>query len=506
MKGFKFLQWSLLILGAMSIVARCAKTKVQEENGILLLNDKTFHITKDYENVLIHFHKSGSKKSQDVIPALEEVASILKVENPAVAIVRIDCAVSLKTKNYFRIDRYPTMIWLSKEVRKEYYGGRDTDDFLKWIRRRSSVSFAKITKLEEWTTLKEGDMAVAFFGDLNSAKGDVWKQFPAELGDIRLGHIVSEALAKSLNMDESHPIIAWNSDKMEEYVYGGNFDYLSVRNWVYDHTDHLVSSMSKMVSRRVFKTEKPALILLRSETGEASNKAEEIFRQSAEGLCKSFRCVITDIDADRHSKTLSFVLGLLPTDQPVFIIVKSGKEVRKYRFDAQDLTTGQLNKFSNDFFDGLLDPYYKSESSDTPLVADANGIINLVGAKFESFIKNRDSDVLVYFYTDRCERCHSSGPEIEAFARRLTGQSTIQVAAMDVMKNDPQGFTVSDLPVVLYWNKGNPDDDPKRMKGPIVEKSLEIFTKRQASQNFTLLPQDPEKKRPRGPRPGHEDL
>lgn len=117
-----------------------------------------------------------------------------------------------------------------------------------------------------------------------------------------------------------------------------------------------------------------------------------------------------------------------------------------------------FDKWLNEFLDGKLTPYLKSEP-----VPDNSGPLKTVVAKnFEEIVNDPTKDTLIEFYAPWCGHCKNLAPKYEELAEKMKDEPNLVIAKMDATANDvPAPYSVSGFPTIYFAPKGS-KDSPKQ--------------------------------------------
>ncbi|PIO28709.1 hypothetical protein AB205_0087120, partial [Aquarana catesbeiana] len=99
-----------------------------------------------------------------------------------------------------------------------------------------------------------------------------------------------------------------------------------------------------------------------------------------------------------------------------------------------------LDRFLQDYFDGKLKRYMKSE----PIPENNDGPVKVVVAEnFDELVNDDSKDVLIEFYAPWCGHCKNLEPKYKELGEKLAGDPNIVIAKMDATANDvPPHFEV----------------------------------------------------------------
>jgi len=159
---------------------------------------------------------------------------------------------------------------------------------------------------------------------------------------------------------------------------------------------------------------------------------------------------------------------------------------------ADEFSMDNLEKFVNDFLDGKVEPYLKSE----PVPEDNDGPVKVVvGKNFEEIVNDDSKDVLIEFYAPWCGHCKSLAPKYDELGEKLKGESSITIAKMDATANDvPSQYSVSGFPT-LYFAPSGSKNNPKRYEGGREVKDFIKYIAKEATNELSGYGRDGKKKK-----------
>merc|ERR1712004_752269 len=140
-------------------------------------------------------------------------------------------------------------------------------------------------------------------------------------------------------------------------------------------------------------------------------------------------------------------MGIETSSEDVNVVIWSEKG-EKFRMDPETtFNMDALEKFAQDYLDGKLEPYLKSEEPP----ADNSAPVKVVTAKtFNEIVNDPEKDVLIEFYAPWCGHCKSLAPKYDELGEKMAGEN-VDIVKMDATANDvPAGFDVRGFPT-LFW-------------------------------------------------------
>lgn len=150
------------------------------------------------------------------------------------------------------------------------------------------------------------------------------------------------------------------------------------------------------------------------------------------------------------------------------MLVHASSEVSKYQFTYSTITLENLNAFVNDFVNGKLSTFMKSE--EIPATND-EPVKVIVGKSFDDLVKNSTADVLVEFYAPWCGHCKTLAPIYDAVAKKLLVNKNIVLAKVDATANEVPGVAIRGFPTLKLFLNGK-KDSPVDFEGDRSEEGI----------------------------------
>ncbi len=123
-----------------------------------------------------------------------------------------------------------------------------------------------------------------------------------------------------------------------------------------------------------------------------------------------------------------------------------------------ELSPDTLLEFVNEFFNGNLQPYLRSEP--VPRKSKKTDLIQrVVGTTFEKFMYDSSKSSLIKLCMEEAHKCEDAEKHFYQIAMRYEGSKEVMLGEMNMALNDVPAGTVLDdeLPTYLFCDKGSKD-------------------------------------------------
>uniref|UniRef100_A0A8C4UUR6 Protein disulfide-isomerase n=2 Tax=Falco TaxID=8952 RepID=A0A8C4UUR6_FALTI len=486
---------ALLLLPLLAFAARAS--------DVVELSDADFEsgLAERPGLVLVEFFAPWCGHCKRLAPEYESAATRLK---GIVPLVKVDCTANSNTCNKYGVSGYPTLkIFRDGEEAGTYDGPRTADGIVSHLKKQAgpaSVALNSVAEFEKFIGDKDASV-VGFFGD---ASGDAYSEFMKAANNLRdnyrFAHTSEDQLVQKYEED-GEGIVLFRPPRLTN-----KFEDSSIK-----YTEDKITSgkIKKFIQENIFgicphMTEdnkdliqgKDLLVAYYDVDYEKNAKGSNYWRNRVMMIAKKF------LDAGHK---LSFAVASRKTfghelsefglessvgEAPVVAIrtAKGDKYVMQEEFSRDGKA---LERFLQDYFDGNLKKYLKSE----PVPESNDGPVKVVVAEnFDEIVNAEDKDVLIEFYAPWCGHCKNLEPKYKELGEKLSKDPNIIIAKMDATANDvPSPYEVRGFPTIYFAPAGK-KQSPKKYEGGREVSDFISYLKREATNTPVLQEEDKTKK------------
>uniref|UniRef100_A0A673ZFZ7 Protein disulfide-isomerase n=1 Tax=Salmo trutta TaxID=8032 RepID=A0A673ZFZ7_SALTR len=432
----------------------------------------------DHGMILVEFFAPWCGHCKRLAPEFEVAATRLK---GIVALAKVDCTVQNNVCQKYGVSGYPTLkIFKDGEDAGAYDGPRTADGIVSHLKKQAGPSSIEL-KTEADFTKYVGDRdasVVGFFADRGSpAQAEFLKSASALRESFRFAHtnsvegiILFRPARLSNKFEES--IIKFSEDK---------FTNAMIKKFIQDNIFGMCPHMTD--DNKDQMKDKDLLVAYYDVDYEKNPKGSNYWRNRVMKVAKSF------LD---QGKTLNFAvasknsfshdiseMGLDASSGELPVVGIRTAKGDKYVMAEEFSRDGKaLERFLQDYFDGKLKRYLKSE----PSPENNDGPVKTVVAEnFDAIVNNEEKDVLIEFYAPWCGHCKSLEPKWKELGEKLSSDPNIVIAKMDATANDvPSQYEVRGFPTIFFAPAGQ-KMSPKKYEGAREVSDFVSYLKREAT-------------------------
>lgn len=450
------------------------------------LNKNNFNefITKN-EYGLVIFYTDDCAACVTIIERLEKLSE--ELTNIKVSVAKINGERNIKILEEYQINDYPALKFFRNKVPEEYYGGREEDEIIGWL--KDQVAFP-VSVLEKSMVSKDGleslllknDVIYIFYGNKNSSEESIFidvanynrasgKFYQILKDDMEFGlskedfiNIFQSGVELDSVKSDSKNV---NSDSwiicLRRYENAIPFrGSPSVKKEVWDFVKaHQIPLFGEISSKNYVKYSEIEYDLIWLLVPMEPGKGEEsikpyvtLFTQISQEFSENYRVVW--LDTSEHSSHLNTVLLVEPEMLPTVAVAKS----RPYLLPPNTpIEYSTIKKFLHDIESNKIEPKLRSEP--IPLYHENESIIKIVGNNFNSMVlEDKKNDWLIILVTPFCQPCIDTEEIIRKLHDAISfgnSESKIKFGSFDISENDlpKDEFYSNSIPSIIFFNRND---------------------------------------------------
>lgn len=330
-------------------------------------------------------------------PEYEKAAKSLSDAGSKIKLAKVDATEEGELAEEFGVRGYPTLKFFRSGSPIEYNGGRQADDIVAWLNKKTGPPAKELETVEAAEELlKENQVVVVgFFKDRESEKAKAFLATANQIDEYPFAITSNEDVYKKYEASCGNVILFKQFDDGKA-VFDGEFTDENLKKFVAAQALPLVVEFNHDSAQRIFGGEIKShlLMFLSKEAGHI-----EKYVVPAKEISKKFRekILFVSINADEedHQRILEF-FGMKKEEVPSMRIIKLEEDMAKFKPEKDDLSADNIEAFVQKFLDGKLKQHLLSQ--ELPEDWDKTPVKTLVASNFDDVAFNKDKDVFVEFY------------------------------------------------------------------------------------------------------------
>lgn len=426
---------------------------IEEDNEVAVLtNDNFDEFLKNNDKVFVKFYAPWCGHCKSMAPAYTELAQDMKkVEGDThIAIAKVDATVHNELATRFGVQGFPTLkLFIGGNPIDYSSGSRDKDAMASWLKKKSGPSSSLITNAEELAAAQGNNLSVVML--VPEGEADALKAFlgvAAGYEAVPFYHTHDATLVADAGLTEAYSLAVFRSfDDGHKFLTGSAMlSAENIKTFIESHRFPAVMEFDQDAAERIFGSEASAMFFFDEDfESEGIAAFKEVAKNNAGKLIFS----ISKVSSGLGARLAEFV-GVTAADAPTARIVRFENQNLK-KFVVTDLTADGMNASLQNFLDGSLEEYYKSEA--IPETNDEPVKI-IVGNNFEDVVLKSDAYVLFEAYAPWCGHCKKLAPIYDELAAKVADKEDIIIAKMDATGNEYPGLEIKGFPTLIFYKKG----------------------------------------------------
>ncbi|XP_050314144.1 protein disulfide-isomerase A3 [Anthonomus grandis grandis] len=445
-----------------------ASVALAKEEDVLELTDADFdQKLAEHDTALVMFYAPWCGHCKRLKPEYAKAAEDLLANDPPVVLVKVDCTEGGKeTCNKNSVSGYPTLkIFRNGEVSQDYNGPREASGIVKYMKAQVGPASKEIKsweELEKFLSNQKESSIIGFFEKESDLKG-AFLQLANKLREkMQFAHSTFKDVLEKQGVKDGVFIFRAshlkNKFEPETVEYKGAAESAELNDFITNNFHGLVG-VRKSDNQRDFKN--PLVTVYYGVDYVKNPKGTNYWRNRVLKVAKEFEGKLNFAIASNAEFTHELnEFGIEGADAEKPRVAAKDAADKKYVL-RDEFSVDNLLAFVNDFLEGSLEPYIKSE----PIPETQEGsVITAVAKNFDEVVTNNGKDTLIEFYAPWCGHCKKLAPAYEELAEKLKDED-VAIVKMDATANDVTGpFDVRGFPTI-YWAPKDQKDKPVRYEG-----------------------------------------
>lgn len=443
--------FSLVILLFVNFIS----AEIKEDEGVLVLTKSNFkEALEKNEFVLVEFYAPWCGHCKALAPEYVKAAKILLEKDSTVKLGKVDATEESDLAEEHGVRGYPTLKFFRKGSPIDYSGGRQADDIVSWLLKKTGPAAKELNTVEDAEQfIKDNSVVVVgFFSNHETDEAKAFLSAANAIDDYPFAITSNEEVFKKYET-ECGKIILFKQFDEGKAVYDGKFDDESIKKFVNSQAMALVVDFNHDSAQKIFGGEIKShlLLFLSKEAGDFEKYAEP-----AKEIAKDFRekILFVSINADEedHGRILEF-FGMKKEEVPSMRIIQLQEDMAKFKPEKADLSVEAIKTFVQAFLDGKLKQHLLSQ--DLPEDWDKTPVKTLVSTNFDAVALDKNKDVLVEFYAPWCGHCKQLTPIYDQLGEKYKDSETVVIAKMDATANELEHTKIQSFPTIKLYKKGD---------------------------------------------------
>ncbi|CAG4946998.1 unnamed protein product [Parnassius apollo] len=445
-----------LIAVAIALLGAALGDEIPTEDNVLVLSKANFdNVVSTTDFILVEFYAPWCGHCKSLAPEYAKAATKLKEEESPIKLAKVDATQEQELAESYGVRGYPTLKFFKNGNPIDYSGGRQADDIVAWLKKKTGPPAIEITSVEQAKELIAAN-TVAVFGFFPDQATEKAKAFLAVAGlvDDQVFAIVSdEKIIDELEAQPEDVVLFKNFEEPRVKYEAESFNEDLFKTWVFVQSMPVIVEFSHETASKIFggQIKYHLLLFLSKKNGDFEKYMEEL-KPVAKNYRDRIMAVAIDTDEDDHQRILEF-FGMKKDEVPSARLIALEQDMAKYKPTSSELNANTIEEFVQSFFAGTLKQHLLSE--ELPEDWAAKPVKVLVATNFDEVVFDNTKTVLVEFYAPWCGHCKQLAPIYDKLGEHFEKDEDVIIAKMDATANELEHTKITSFPTIKLYTKDN---------------------------------------------------
>ncbi|XP_015122546.1 protein disulfide-isomerase [Diachasma alloeum] len=427
--------------------------EIEKEDEVLVIGKDNFEeALKNHEYILFEFYAPWCGHCKALAPEYAKAAQKLKEQGSDVKLAKVDATIESDLAEKHGVRGYPTLKFYRKGAMIEYNGGRQADDIIAWVTKKTGPPAKTLASVDEVKALREANsvVIVGFFKDPESDGAKIFIDV-ASADDAHVFGIVSNEDVFAEYKKTDGAVILFKDFDEGEAVFDDELTSEKLQKFITSNSLPIIVDFNQDTAQNIFGGEiKSHLLLFISKEAGHFEKYVESIKESAKKFRGEVLFVTINVDENDHERILEF-FGLKKDDAPDMRIINLEQDMTKYKPEKPELSAENVLEFVTAFVDGKLKRHLLTQT--LPEDWDKEPVKVLVGTNFADVAMDKSKKVLVEFYAPWCGHCKQLIPIYEKLGEKFKDSDDVVIAKMDATANELEEVKINSFPTIILYKK-----------------------------------------------------
>ncbi|XP_069359043.1 protein disulfide-isomerase [Maniola hyperantus] len=447
---------ALLLTVAIALLGATLGDEIPTEDNVLVLSKPNFDdVISSNDYVLVEFYAPWCGHCKSLAPEYAKAATKLLAEESPIKLAKVDATQEQDLAESYKVKGYPTLIFFKKGSTVDYSGGRQADDIVAWLKKKTGPPALEVASVEQAKELIAANPVIVFgfFPDQGSEKALAFLN-TASLVDDQVFAIVTDAkVIEELEAQPDDVVLFKNFEDPRVKYEGAEFNEDLLKTWVFVQSMPTIVEFSHETASKIFggQIKYHLLLFLSKKNGDFEKYLDEL-KPVAKTYRDKIMSVAIDTDEDDHQRILEF-FGMKKDEVPSARLIALEQDMAKYKPATNELSANVVEEFVQSFFAGTLKQHLLSE--DLPEDWSAKPVKVLVASNFDDVVFDSSKKVLVEFYAPWCGHCKQLVPIYDKLGEHFEKDEDVVIAKIDATANELEHTKVTSFPTIKLYTKDN---------------------------------------------------
>ncbi|PZC75730.1 hypothetical protein B5X24_HaOG205704 [Helicoverpa armigera] len=421
----------VILFTALALLGAALADEVPTEENVLVLSKSNFEGVISANNfILVEFYAPWCGHCKSLAPEYAKAATKLAEEESPIKLAKVDATQEQELAESYGVRGYPTLKFFRNGSPIDYTGGRQADDIITWLKKKTGPPALEVASAEQAKELIAANNVIifGFFSDQSTPKAKAFLGVASAVDDQVFAIVSDEKVIAELEAEDEDVTLFKNFEEPRVKFDGEKFDEDVFKTWVFVQSMPTIVEFSHETASKIFggQIKYHLLLFLSKKNGDFDKYTEEL-----KPVAKSYRdrvmSVAIDADEDEHQRILEF-FGMKKEEIPSARLIALEQDMAKYKPATDELSANSIEEFVQSFFAGTLKQHL-------------------------------------------CGHCKQLAPIYDKLGEHFEKDDDVIIAKMDATANELEHTKITSFPTIKLYTKDN------QVKDYNGERTLAAMTK-----------------------------
>ncbi|XP_041986904.1 protein disulfide-isomerase [Aricia agestis] len=441
---------------AIALLGTALGDDIPTEENVLVLSKSNFDsVVSSTDYILVEFYAPWCGHCKSLAPEYAKAATKLLEEESPIKLAKVDATQEQDLAELYKVKGYPTLIFFKNGNPIDYSGGRQADDIITWLKKKTGPPAVEVASAEQAKELIGANTVIVFgfFPDQSTEKAKAFLNIASLVDDQVFAIVTDEKVIEELEASPEDVVLYKNFEDPKVKYDAEAFNEDLFKTWVFVQSMPTIVEFSHETASKIFGGQiKYHLLLFLSKKGGHFEKYLDELKPVAKNYRDRIMSVAIDTDQDDHQRILEF-FGMKKEEVPSARLIALEQDMAKYKPESDELSANTVEEFIQAFFAGTLKQHLLSE--EVPEDWSAKPVKVLVAKNFDEVVFDTNKKVLVEFYAPWCGHCKQLAPIYDKLGEHFEKDDDVVIAKIDATANELEHTKITSFPTIKLYLKDN---------------------------------------------------
>ncbi|KPJ07294.1 Protein disulfide-isomerase [Papilio machaon] len=296
---------------AIALLGAAFADEIPTEDNVLVLSKANFeNVISTTDFILVEFYAPWCGHCKSLAPEYAKAATKLNEEESPIKLAKVDATQEQDLAESFGVRGYPTLKFFKNGNPVDYTGGRQADDIVAWLKKKTGPPAVEVTSAEQAKELIAANNVITFgfFPDQATEKAKAFLNVAGLVDDQVFALVSDEKLIEELEAESGDVVLFKNFEEPRVKYDAKEFNEDLFKTWVFVQSMPTIVEFSHETASKIFGGQiKYHLLLFLSKKNGDFEKYLDDLKPVAKNYRDKIMAVAIDTDEDDHQRVENII-------------------------------------------------------------------------------------------------------------------------------------------------------------------------------------------------------